>query len=178
MRGHYDRARRRSPFPDECGNRAGIFAEAVRDGNMDLAWSMLSKETRGMRLGVWATRYRIDMQVAYRAGYNRGPPHAGRDAGGLSHHGSQPLATGGPDRPGHFAHQLHRRRARLRLPALRHHRGQHRGAPGPCHERPHPPHADGGRRVEGGPARLAFHGKPEGRQPRRRVQSIGNAPPR
>ena len=65
---------KRSPFPDECGNRAGIFAEAVRDGNMDLAWSMLSKETRGMRLGVWATRYRIDMQIAYRAGYNEGHP--------------------------------------------------------------------------------------------------------
>ena len=65
---------KRSPFPDECGNRAGIFAEAVRDGNMDLAWSMLSKETRGMRMGVWATRYRIDMQVAYRAGYNEGHP--------------------------------------------------------------------------------------------------------
>ena len=65
---------RRSPFPDECGNRAGIFAEAVRDGDMDVAWSMLSKETRGMRMGVWATRYRIDMQVAYRAGYNPGHP--------------------------------------------------------------------------------------------------------
>ena len=65
---------KRSPFPDECGNRAGMFAEAVRDGHMDIAWSMLSKETRGMRMGVWATRYRIDMQVAYRAGYNAGHP--------------------------------------------------------------------------------------------------------
>lgn len=65
---------KRSPFPDECGNRAGIFAEAVRDGDMDLAWSMLSKETRGMRMGVWATRQRVDMQQAYRAGYNREHP--------------------------------------------------------------------------------------------------------
>ena len=65
---------KRSPFPDECGNRAGVFAEAVRDGEMDLAWSMLSKETRGMRMGVWATKNRVNMQDAYRAGYNEGHP--------------------------------------------------------------------------------------------------------
>ena len=41
---------------------------------MDLAWSMLSKETRGMRMGVWATRNNIDMQIAYRAGYDSGHP--------------------------------------------------------------------------------------------------------
>jgi hypothetical protein len=35
---------------------------------------MLSKETRGMRMGVWATRYRVDMQLAYRAGYNQDHP--------------------------------------------------------------------------------------------------------
>ncbi len=63
----------RSPEPDEVGNRAGVFAEAIRDGDMDLAWSMLSKETRGMRLGVWATRDNIDMQIAYRAAYD--PDH-------------------------------------------------------------------------------------------------------
>lgn len=61
---------KRSLYPDECGNRAGTFAEAVRDNSMDLAWGMLSKETRGMRLGVWATRNNIDMQVAYRAAYD------------------------------------------------------------------------------------------------------------
>ena len=60
--------------PDECGSRAGVFAEAVRDGDMDLAWSMLSKETRGMRLGVWATRNEIDMQIAYRAAYDSAHP--------------------------------------------------------------------------------------------------------
>ena len=65
---------KRSPFPDECGNRAGVFAEAVRDGEMDLAWSMLSKETRGMRMGVWATKNRVNMQDAYRAGYNSDHP--------------------------------------------------------------------------------------------------------
>lgn len=65
---------KRSPFPDDCGNRAGEFAESVRDGDMDLAWSMLSKETRGMRMGVWATRNQIDMQDAYRAGYNADHP--------------------------------------------------------------------------------------------------------
>ena len=51
-----------------------MFAEAVRDKQMDLAWSMLSKETRGMRMGVWATRNNIDMQVAYRAAYDPGHP--------------------------------------------------------------------------------------------------------
>ena len=60
--------------PDECGSRAGVFAEAVRDGDMELAWSMLSKETKGMRMGVWATRNDIDMQVAYRASYDSGHP--------------------------------------------------------------------------------------------------------
>ena len=69
---------KRSPFPDECGNRAGVFAEAVRDGDMDLAWSILSRETRGMRMGVWATRNQVNMQDAYRAGYN--PEHPMRAA--------------------------------------------------------------------------------------------------
>lgn len=66
--------RRRSDEPDDCGERAGTFAHAIREGEMDLAWSMLSKETRGMRLGVWATRNSIDMQIAYRAAYDSGHP--------------------------------------------------------------------------------------------------------
>ena len=65
---------KRSQYPDDCGHRAGAFAESVRDDAMDLAWSMLSKETRGMRMGVWATRNNIDMQVAYRAGYDNTHP--------------------------------------------------------------------------------------------------------
>lgn len=65
---------RRSQEPDEVGQRAGLFAESIRDGDMDLAWSMLSKETRGMRMGVWATRNSIDMQVAYRAAYDADHP--------------------------------------------------------------------------------------------------------
>ena len=65
---------KRSEQPDECGNRAGVFAEAIRDGNMDLAWQMLSKETRGVRMGVWATRNNIDMQEAYRAAYSTEHP--------------------------------------------------------------------------------------------------------
>ena len=65
---------KRSQNPDECGNRAGIFAEAVRDSQMELAWSMLSKETRGVRMGVWATRNNVDMQIAYRAAYDSGHP--------------------------------------------------------------------------------------------------------
>ena len=66
--------RKRGDEADSCGERAGEFAGAIREGNMDLAWSMLSKETRGMRLGVWATRNEIDMQIAYRAAYDGGHP--------------------------------------------------------------------------------------------------------
>jgi hypothetical protein len=62
----------RSMSPDVVGHRAGVFAAAIRDGEMELAWTMLSKETRGMRYGVWATRHNIDMQMAYRAAYD---PH-------------------------------------------------------------------------------------------------------
>ncbi len=69
---------RRSQYPDECGTRAGLFAEAVKDNSMDIAWGLLSKETRGMRMGVWATRNNIDMQVAYRAAYY--PDHPQRPA--------------------------------------------------------------------------------------------------
>ena len=68
---------KRSLYPDECGQVAGTFAEAIRDNNMDLAWSMLSKETRGMRIGVWATRNDIDMQVAYHAAYEPEHPKRG-----------------------------------------------------------------------------------------------------
>ena len=65
---------KRSLYPDEVGTRAGIFAAAIRDGEMDQAWSMLSKETRGMRQGVWATRNNIDLQIAYRAAYDAEHP--------------------------------------------------------------------------------------------------------
>jgi hypothetical protein len=69
---------KRSLHPDEIGLRAGLFAEAIRDGDMEKAWAMLSKETRGMRLGVWATRHQIDMQIAYQAAYDA--THASRTA--------------------------------------------------------------------------------------------------
>jgi hypothetical protein len=68
----------RSASPDAVGYRAGVFAAAIRDGDMEQAWTMLSKETRGMRFGVWATRHHIDMQVAYRAAYD--PHHSLRTA--------------------------------------------------------------------------------------------------
>ena len=60
----------RSPYPDDAAYRAGVFAAAIRDDDMEQAWAMLSKETRGMRFGVWATRQHIDMQIAYRAAYD------------------------------------------------------------------------------------------------------------
>ncbi len=65
---------KRSLYPDECGQVAGTFAEAIRDNHMDLAWSLLSKETKGMRMGVWATRNNLDMQLAYRAAYDTEHP--------------------------------------------------------------------------------------------------------
>ncbi len=69
---------KRSQEPDDVGNRAGLFAEALRDGNMDQAWSLLSRETRGMRMGVWATKNNISLQDAYQAGYD--PSHALRSS--------------------------------------------------------------------------------------------------
>lgn len=61
---------KRSLLPDESGDQAGKFAEAIRDNDMNSAWALLSKETRGMRMGVWATKNSINMQEAYQAGYN------------------------------------------------------------------------------------------------------------
>ena len=58
---------RRSNAPDACGLAAGCFAEAVRDGTMAVAWKMLSKESRGVRQGVWATERGIDLQAVYQA---------------------------------------------------------------------------------------------------------------
>ena len=69
---------KRSFSPDEVGTRAGVFATAIRDGEMHQAWSMLSKETRGIRIGVWATRNNVDLQIAYRAAYDA--KHPMRDA--------------------------------------------------------------------------------------------------
>ena len=69
---------KRSQEPDDVGNRAGLFAEAVRDGDMDRAWGMLSRETRGMRLGVWATKNNVNMQDAYQAAYD--PGHSMRES--------------------------------------------------------------------------------------------------
>ena len=58
---------RRSNSPDDCGYTAGRFAEAVRDGNMPMAWDMLSRESRGVRQGIWATERGIDLQLVYQA---------------------------------------------------------------------------------------------------------------
>ena len=64
--------RRRTSSPDECGVRAGHFAEAVRDTDMSKAWEMLSRESQGVRQGVWATQKGVDLQVVYRAAHDRG----------------------------------------------------------------------------------------------------------
>ena len=37
---------KRSQEPDDIGNRAGVFAEAIRDGDMNRAWAMLSKSLK------------------------------------------------------------------------------------------------------------------------------------
>ena len=65
---------RRSSAPDECGLAAGRFAEAVRDGSMTVAWEMLSKESRGVRQGVWATERGIDLQQVYQAANDHSHP--------------------------------------------------------------------------------------------------------
>ncbi len=68
---------RRSNSPDACGLAAGRFAEAVRDGNMAVAWEMLSKESRGVRQGVWATERGIDLQQVYQASNDSSHPLRG-----------------------------------------------------------------------------------------------------
>ena len=65
---------RRSNSPDACGLAAGRFAEAVRDGNMSVAWGMLSKESRGVRQGIWGTERGIDLQQVYQAANNPSHP--------------------------------------------------------------------------------------------------------
>ena len=65
--------KKRSLYPDECGIRAGQFAESVRD-NIATAWDMLSKESQGVRQGVWATQKNIDLQIVYRAAHDPGHP--------------------------------------------------------------------------------------------------------
>ena len=65
---------RRSNAPDRCGFSAGRFAEAVRDGDMAVAWDLLSKESRGVRQGVWATEKGVDLQVVYRAAMDPNHP--------------------------------------------------------------------------------------------------------
>ena len=56
---------KRSLSADECGLRAGQFAEAIRYGDMPVAWNMLSKESKGVRQGIWATQKSIDLQLVY-----------------------------------------------------------------------------------------------------------------
>ena len=65
---------RRRNAPDACGLAAGRFAEAVRDGKMATAWEMLSKESRGVRQGVWATERGIDLQQVYQAANDHSHP--------------------------------------------------------------------------------------------------------
>ena len=66
--------KRRSSAPDECGFRAGRFAEAIRDSLMSTAWGMLSRESQGVRQGVWATQNNVDLQVVYRAAHDQNHP--------------------------------------------------------------------------------------------------------
>ena len=65
--------RKRSSSPDECGIKSGQFAEAVKNNDMPAAWEMLSRESQGVRQGVWATQKGVDLQVVYRAAHN--PQH-------------------------------------------------------------------------------------------------------
>ena len=65
---------KRSSSPDECGNKAGQFAEAIKQNDMAQAWEMLSRESQGVRQGVWATQKGIDLQVVYRAAHDHENP--------------------------------------------------------------------------------------------------------
>ena len=108
---------RRSNSPDECGLAAGRFAEAVRDGNMTTAWEMLSRESRGVRQGVWATERGIDLQQVYQAANDSAHPlrepmlNDFRKAV-LRYWPLEDLSD-----LGSCSHQIHRRRQRLRIPS-------------------------------------------------------------
>ena len=65
---------KRSSSPGECGSRSGQFAEAVRSNVMAAAWNMLSRETRGVRQGVWATQKGIDLQLVDQVAHD--PQHS------------------------------------------------------------------------------------------------------
>ena len=66
--------RRRSSAPDECGHRAGQFAQAIQDHDMGRAWELLSKESRGVRQGIWGTQNDVDLQLVYQAAHDPGLP--------------------------------------------------------------------------------------------------------
>ena len=66
--------KKRSLSPDECGMSAGQFAEAVKQNDMAAVWDTLSRESQGVRQGVWATQNRIDLQVVYRAAHDAQHP--------------------------------------------------------------------------------------------------------
>ena len=65
---------KRSSSPDQCGIKAGQFAEAVKHNEMVQAWDMLSRESQGVRQGVWATKEGIDLQKVYRAAHDSQNP--------------------------------------------------------------------------------------------------------
>ena len=66
--------RRLNNSPDECGNQAGRFAESIRDHHMDRAWELLSKESKGVRQGIWGTENKIDLQLVYQAAHDPSHP--------------------------------------------------------------------------------------------------------
>ena len=152
----------RSPYPDEVGARAGVFAAAIRDDDMEQAWVMLSKETRGMRFGVWATQHNVDMQVAYRAAYDSTHPMRGAL---LADFRQIVLRFWSLDahRPGCHANSLRGRHACLCLPPLWGHERRRLDHAPSRHVRGDPPDAAGRGRVAGGPARMAvFSSAPGG----------------
>lgn len=54
-----------SNSPDECGFAAAKFVESVRDSDWATVWMLLSKESRGMSVGVWAERSGRQLRDVY-----------------------------------------------------------------------------------------------------------------
>ena len=147
---------KRSSSPDQCGIKAGQFAEAVKHNEMVQAWDMLSRESQGVRQGVWATKEGIRPSEGL-PGCPR-PPESDVPAhdGELEGHHIKDMAVGGPHGLRSSSHQLHRRQPHLCFPPLRCNAGP--GDDGPrhpqiwtCHT-----HVPGRWRMEGPPSRVAF----------------------
>jgi hypothetical protein len=64
-----------SSIPDDCSWAAVNFATAIRNGDTNAIWHLLSKESRAMQVGVWAVRNGYQPRDVYGVGERGHPLH-------------------------------------------------------------------------------------------------------